>query len=231
MRGRFVVIEGVDGAGKTTQLKALAAWLEARGRAVLPLREPGGTAIGEEIRRILLDRTHAAMTTETELCLYCAARAQIVREVIAPALAAGRDVLCDRFTLSTLVYQSRLGGLPLKTVQALCDFAMGATRPDLCLLLDLPVAESLARRTARDRGHGGADRMERKLRHALEALRAGYRSLAKKAGYPCRRIDATGTPETVQARLQAALAPLFDARSSQRQARRPRRAAARRTSP
>jgi len=203
MRGKFLVIEGVDGAGKSTQIAGLKRFLERRGRSVLTLREPGGTAIGEQVRAILLDRRHQRMRTETELFLYCAARAQIVREVIEPALRAGRDVVCDRFTLSTLVYQAYLGGLPLRRVQDLCLFAMGATRPDLCLVLDLPPRESLRRRKRRA---GGPDRMEAKQRHALTKMRTGYRLLARRAGYPCQIVDATGTPGVVAQRLEAALA-------------------------
>lgn len=201
-RGLFLVIEGVDGAGKSTQIDGLRQFLQARGRKLLCLREPGGTAIGEEVRSILLDRRHTAMATETELFLYCAARAQIVREVIAPALRAGQDVLCDRFTLSTLVYQSHLGGLPLKQTQELCRFAMGPVRPDLCLVLDLPVAESLRRR--RRRG-GKLDRMEQKQRKSLARMRAGYLTLAQKAGYPCCVVDAQGAPSEVLLRLEATL--------------------------
>lgn len=201
-RGLFLVMEGVDGAGKSTQIDSLEQFLQDRGRRVKRLREPGGTAIGEEVRSILLDRKHRGMTTETELFLYCAARAQIVREVIAPTLSAGIDVLCDRFTLSTLVYQSYLGGLPLQQTRAMCDFAMDDVRPDLCLVLDLPVAESLRRRRLRG---GRFDRMEAKQRNALAKMRGGYLSLAKKAGYPCVVIDALGAPAEVLKRLETAL--------------------------
>src|SRR5688572_11101293 len=146
----FITFEGTEGGGKSTQIQILADRLRAEGRVVRVLREPGGTPIGEEIRHTLKhSEDNRAMTSETELLLMNASRAQLVREVIRPALAAGEIVLCDRFYDSTTAYQGYGRQLDLNRVRAIIDFAVDGTQPDLTLLLDVPVAVSEARRLAR----------------------------------------------------------------------------------
>ena len=143
MPGRFITFEGTEGAGKSTQIKLLAERIQATGHKARVLREPGGTPIGEEIRHTLQHSAqNAAMTPEAELLLINASRAQLVREVIRPALAAGEIVLCDRFYHSTLAYQGYGRQLDLKRVQEVIDFAVGDTRPDLTLMLHVPLAIS-----------------------------------------------------------------------------------------
>src|SRR5436189_1507497 len=143
MKGLFITFEGTEGCGKSTQISLLAERLRALGRSVRTLREPGGTPIGEEIRHTLKhSQDNAAMTHEAELLLMNASRAQLVREVIRPALAAGEIVLCDRFYDSTTAYQGHGRQLDLKAVQAMIEFAVGETRPNLTLLLVVPYAVS-----------------------------------------------------------------------------------------
>ena len=142
----FITFEGLDGSGKTTQVKTLAADLKARGRDVLLTREPGGTLIGDKIRSVLQDRANTAMTSQTELLLFCASRAQIVSEVIRPRLDAGGVVICDRFADSTLAYQGYGRGLDLAFLRQLLTFATGGLKPDLTLYLDIPPEDGLARR-------------------------------------------------------------------------------------
>src|SRR3954471_5859691 len=150
MAGLFITFEGTEGSGKSTQISVLAEHLRSLGHSVRTLREPGGTPIGEEIRHTL-KHSHAneAMTAEAELLLMNASRAQIVREVIRPALAAGEIVLCDRFYDSTTAYQGYGRQLDLKQVKAIVDFAVGGTRPSLTLLLVVPYEVSEERRVAR----------------------------------------------------------------------------------
>src|ERR1041385_4127462 len=145
--GLFVTFEGTEGSGKSTQVTLLAERLRGMGRAVITLREPGGTPIGEEIRHTLKhSKDNAAMTPEAELLLMNASRAQLVREVIRPALAAGEIVLSDRFYDSTTAYQGYGRQLDLNMVKAIIDAAVGETRPDLTLLFLLPIQVSEARR-------------------------------------------------------------------------------------
>src|SRR3954452_18301091 len=150
MKGHFITFEGTEGSGKSTQISILAEHLRNLGRTVRTLREPGGTPIGEEIRHTLKHSlANEAMTAEAELLLMNASRAQIVREVIRPALAAGEVVLCDRFYDSTTAYQGYGRQLDLKQVKAIVDFAVGETRPDLTLLLVVPHSVSQERLLAR----------------------------------------------------------------------------------
>ena len=146
MPGLFISFEGTEGSGKSTQVSLLAERLRRLGRVVRTLREPGGTPIGEEIRHTLKHSSHnEAMKPETELLMMNASRAQLVRQVIRPALAAGELVLCDRFYDSTTAYQGHGRGLDAGFVRAVIEFAVGSTRPHLTLLLDLPLALSEAR--------------------------------------------------------------------------------------
>jgi dTMP kinase len=155
MPGRFIVLEGGEGTGKSTQVGLLGEWLERAGVPYLRTREPGGTAVGEEIRRVLLHGVD--MPARSELLLMLAARSALVETEIRPALAAGRVVISDRFGLSSLVYQGHGRGIPLAAVRDMTDFAAGGLRPDLTIVLEVPPAISEARRSA---GGGGEDRIE-----------------------------------------------------------------------
>lgn len=135
----FITFEGPEGSGKTTQIQLLAAWLREQGQTVLATREPGGTAIGDRVRAILLDSDHREMQAQTEILLFSAARAQIVGQIIRPHLAGGGVVLCDRFADSTLAYQGYGRQLDLATLRLITAFATGGLQPDLTFCLDLPV--------------------------------------------------------------------------------------------
>jgi dTMP kinase len=202
---RFIVLEGVEGSGKSTQIRLLDAWLESLGLDHVRAREPGGTRVGEEIRSVLLHGDDMAIPPETELLLMLAARAAFVREVVRPALEAGRTVLADRFDFSTFAYQGYGRGLDHDLVRELNRFATGGLTPDLVVVLDLP-AEEGRRRQARE--GKTLDRIERAGEGFLERVREGYRALASSEGH-ARVIDARGTPEEVHARLRALLQSSF----------------------
>ena len=212
-RGRFVVLEGIDGCGKTTQLEALRIWLPssgllAPGAQLIVTREPGGTALGAALRQLLLHPPgEAAPEPMAELLLYAADRAQHVEQVIRPALAAGHWVLSDRFSGSTAAYQGYGRGLDLPTIAQLEQLATGGLAPDRILWLELPLAESLRRRGARS-----ADRIEASGEAFLQRVVDGFATLAREGGW--RRVDATQLPEQVAescrnqlAGLAAGLAP------------------------
>jgi dTMP kinase len=199
MKGLFITFEGTEGGGKTTQLARLAERLQAGGHTVRRVREPGGTPIGEEIRHTLQHSCrNQAMTPEAELLLISASRAQLVREVIRPALAAGEIVLCDRFYDSTTVYQGHGRGLDLKLLRTITDFAVGSTRPNLTLLLFVPVEVSEARRQSRQAaGAELRDRMEEADREFFLRVELGYRTLAEQEAERVRLIDAARSLEEV----------------------------------
>jgi dTMP kinase len=205
MKGLFITFEGTEGSGKTTQIAALAERLRALGLTVRVLREPGGTPIGEEIRHTLQhSQANANMTPEAELLLINASRAQLVREVIRPALAAGQVVLCDRFFDSTLAYQGYGRGLDLKLVRRMISLAVGRTRPRLTLLLMVPIALSQARRRNR---RPRRDRMEQEGRAFFQRVEAGYQAAAAAQPGRIRRIDATRPAAEVGAEIWDAVAP------------------------
>ena len=175
-RGWFITIEGPDGAGKTTQVERLAAHLRARRLDVLLTREPGGTWLGEQLRAVLLGRTESATPTDalTDAFLFNAARRQLVTEVIEPALSAGQTVLCARFADSTLAYQGYGGGVALEQLRALEAVATGGLRPDLTILLDLPVEAGLTRKAP-----GDVNRFEAEFDLAFHRrVRQGFIALA-----------------------------------------------------
>lgn len=199
-RGRFITLEGGEGAGKSTQLPRLADALRAAGKAVLVTREPGGTGNAETIRRLLVSGETDAWLPMTEALLHFAARAEHVERVILPAIAAGTWVISDRFADSTMAYQGyghRLGRAP---VLALYRTVVGRFRPDLTLVFDVPVAEGLARASAR---RGAEDRYERMDRAFHERLRRGFRDIARREPRRCALIDATRPPDAVTARMLA----------------------------
>lgn len=210
MNGLFITLEGTEGSGKSTQVKLLAERLRGWRRPVRLLREPGSTPIGEEIRHTLQhSEANRAMSAETELLLMCAARAQLVREVIRPALAAGELVLCDRFYDSTTAYQGYGRQLDLHLVRQVIDVAVGETRPDLTLLFHVPVAVSEARRESRQ---GVRDRMEEADRGFFGRVERGYLAIAAAEPTRVRVIDATRTVETVHHEVWQAVAPWLDSR-------------------
>jgi dTMP kinase len=199
MRGRFIVLEGIDGSGKSTVAARLAEHLEAGGRQVLRTREPGGTPIGERIRELLLDRAHDAMVPWTELFLFMASRAQLVDQVVRPALAAGRIVICDRYYYSTAAYQGAAGKIGVATVLDLAERVAKFARPDLVLLLDLP--PSVARARAGDRG----DRVESKGAAYQEKVRRGFLRMARADRKRFRVLDASAPAGDVAAAARKAV--------------------------
>ena len=202
--GRFVVLEGIDGCGKTTQLQRLMAWLPGSGLLgpgvqVVLTREPGGTPLGQALRQLLLHPPQgAAPLTTAELLLYAADRAQHVEQVIRPALAAGHWVLSDRFSGSTAAYQGHGRGLDLALIAQLEAIATAGLQPDLTLWLDLPLAESLRRRGGR-----APDRIEAGGLPFLERVASGFATLARQRGWVA--IDAAADPQRVAEACQAAL--------------------------
>jgi len=200
MSGRLITLEGGEGAGKSTVLEAVRERLEHHGIEVVVTREPGGTVLGEAVRAIVLDPSRRNLCAESELLLMFAARAQLVRELIRPALDAGRWVLSDRFTDASYAYQGGGRGQPEKRIHDLEQWAAGI-RPDLTLLLDVPVAEGLARAGTR----GQADRIEMENADFFERVRAAYR--ARAAGEPERFsvIDASRAIADVRAAACAAI--------------------------
>ena len=192
MRGIFISFEGTEGSGKTTQIRLFTERLAKLGRPVRLMREPGGTAIGEEIRHTLQhSANNQSMTAETELLLMNASRAQLVREIIRPALQAGEIVVCDRFYDSTTAYQGYGRRLELEMVQRVIDLSIGGTRPDLTLLLLVPVSVSESRRAQRRASEPQRDRMEEADRHFFLRVEAGYQAIAKAEPGRVKLIDAT----------------------------------------
>ena len=185
-RGLFITVEGIDGCGKSTQARLIAAALEAAGHDVLRLREPGGVKISEQIRAILLDPANAEMGDVCELLLYEAARAQLVHQVIRPALAAGKTVVCDRFYDSTTAYQAFADGLDRNMVSQANELAVDGCRPDLTLVFDLPVEDALRRRSGRE----AEDRLELKGLEFQERVAAGFRAVAADEPGRVKLIDA-----------------------------------------
>ena len=188
-RGLFITVEGIDGCGKSTQARLIAAALEAAGHDVLRLREPGGVKISEQIRAILLDPANAEMGDVCELLLYEAARAQLVHQVIRPALAAGKTVVCDRFYDSTTAYQAFADGLDRNMVSQANELAVDGCRPDLTLVFDLPVEDALRRRSGRE----AEDRLELKGLEFQERVAAGFRAVAVDEPDRVKLIDAGGS--------------------------------------
>jgi len=204
--GRLITLEGGEGAGKSTVLDAVRQRLEARGLDVVVTREPGGTVFGEAVRDIVLDPARRDISAESELLLMFAARAQLVRELIRPALDAGRWVLSDRFTDASYAYQGGGRGQPEARIAALEDWA-AAMKPDLTLLLDLPIGEGLARIGSR----GQADRIELESHDFFERVRAAYRARAAAEPERFRVIDASLPVDEVRAAACAAIDAFVDA--------------------
>ena len=211
---RFIVLEGGDGVGKTTQAVLLTEWFDAIGLPHISTREPGGTPVGEAIREVVLGRRDLEMPAETELMLILAARAAFVRDVVRPALAAGKTVLADRFSLSTLAYQGHGRGLDLDRVREAIDLATGGLTPDLYLVLDLPTEEGEDRQK---RDGGEADRIEQEGSAFRQVVRDGYLALAQSEPH-VEVVSARGTPEEVHARIRDRLLYHFPTTFSGRRA-------------
>jgi dTMP kinase len=212
MKGLFVTFEGTEGSGKTTQISRLAERLRAMGHRVRTLREPGGTPIGEEIRHTLKHSpANHAMTPEAELLLMNASRAQLVREVIRPALATGEVILCDRFYDSTTAYQGYGRQLDLQMVKSMIDVAVGDTRPDLTLLFIVPHDVSEARRAARQPTLPLSikrDRMEEADQSFFARVAQGYQAIAAAEPQRVRQFDATGDVAAIEAAIWQLVQPL-----------------------
>lgn len=199
--GLFVTFEGIEGSGKTTQIRLAGDYLGRRGIPFLITEEPGGTALGMRLRELLLNREPCDICPEAELLLFAAARAQHVREVITPALAAGKMVLCDRFADATVVYQGYARGLDMEAIAFLNSIAAAGRQPDLTLLFDLPVEAGLRRAQARIAQLAGEPREDRFEAEDLSfhiKVREGYLLLAHKNTERFRVIDAAGAVADLQ---------------------------------
>lgn len=193
MQGIFISIEGPDGAGKTTQINFLKAYLETKGYDIIITREPGGTRISEAIREVILDPDNNEMGYMTELLLYSSARAQLVKEVIKPALESGKAVISDRFVDSSAVYQGIARGLGIDTVYKINEFALQGIMPQITIHLDLAASEGIARK----RNQAELDRMERESIEFHNKVAAGYRTLATMAPERIVTFDATLPKEEI----------------------------------
>jgi dTMP kinase len=204
VRGKFISLEGGEGAGKSTLLAGLRAYIEQRGIALVQTREPGGTSVGEAVRAIVLDPAQRELAAETELLLMFASRAQLVRELIEPALSVGQWVLCDRYADASYAYQGGGRGQPVARIAELERWACAGVKPDLTLLLDLPVETGRARAA----GRGDADRIEVEADAFFERVRTSYRERAATEPDRFRVIDASQSPAAVLQEATRALVVL-----------------------
>lgn len=212
MKGLLISFEGTEGCGKSTQISLLSARLRSRGIPVRTVREPGGTPIGEEIRHTLKhSAVNQAMTPEAELLLMNASRAQLVREVIRPALEAGETVLCDRFYDSTVAYQGYGRRLDLRIVRGVIDLAVGETRPDLTLLLRVSPSTSEQRQRSRQTSAPVVvrDRFEEADREFFARVATGYEAIAAAEPQRVKSVEAGGSPEQVEASVWQVVEPLL----------------------
>lgn len=211
-KGAFLSFEGIDGSGKTTQLERLTAHLRGLGREVIVAQEPGGTRIGLEIRRLLLDSLNFDLKPTTELLLYFASRAQNIEEVIRPALEKGIVVIADRFTDATVAYQGYGRGLGVEAVRSIERFACGGVKPNLTLWLDIDPAVGISR--ALNRNSSAAEdesRMEHENFAFFAKVRRGYQELKQAEPARIRRIDASGSVDEVESRIREVVDGFFQA--------------------
>jgi dTMP kinase len=210
-RGRFITLEGIEGAGKSTVASALVEALRARGVAVRQTREPGGTPLAERLRQLVLTRGDESLSAEAETLLMFAARAIHLDNLVRPALERGEWVICDRFTDATRAYQGGGRGVDAGLIEHLAVSVHKGLEPDLTLLLDLPVSVGLDRARSRRQANGEsvADRFESETLQFFERVRASYLAIAKRDAHRCRVIDATSDPQTVQAAALSMLKELW----------------------
>ena len=192
----FIVFEGVDGAGKTTQLTQLVKWLEQRGTSVVTCKDPGSTKLGEALRSILLNSVDTPISMRAEMMLFTTARAQLVNEIVRPALAAGKTVVLDRYIYSTIVYQGHAGDLPTDDIRQVNHMATEGLKPDLTFVIDLPVDVSMQRLG------DSLDRMESRGQEYFEKVRAGFIAESKRSPKGIELIDGNRPPEEIQVELQ-----------------------------
>ncbi len=205
-RGRFITVEGTEGVGKSSNIAFIQETLQQAGIDVVATREPGGTKLGEEVRELLLDHRHNEMSSDAELLLMFAARAQHIEQVILPALSNGQWVLCDRFTDATYAYQGGGRGISFERIATLEQWVQGTLRPDYTVLLDLPVEIGLARASER----GVADRFEKEQQTFFEQVRSAYLAQAESAPERYRIIDASCPLDEVQQQLGAVLQTIIN---------------------
>ncbi len=203
----FIALEGLDGAGKSTQIARLGLWLQAQQWDVVRCRDPGSTALGDAIREILLHRSAGSMGMRSEMLLYMAARSQLVDQVIRPALDRGAAVVSDRFLLSNIVYQGYAGGLPPETLWQVGLIATGGLLPDRTFVLDLPPEEAIARMQR------PLDHLERRSLEYRQAVREGFLTEAQRNPERVSVVSATGSPEEVWGRLEQAISSWLQNRS------------------
>jgi dTMP kinase len=204
MKGTFITFEGIEGSGKSTQIALLANYLTARGVRHVLTREPGGTLIGDQVRKILLDPANRSLDPAAELLLYAASRAQHLREIIMPALADGTNVLCDRFSDATLAYQGYGRGLDIDMIRSLDRIVTAGMRPDLTLLFDIEAVSGIARARGRNNSRGleAEARFENEELAFHERVRQGYLTLVAQEPERIRVVDASSSPEVIQAKVR-----------------------------
>lgn len=195
----FITFEGPEGSGKSTQLPELARYLESLNLPVVKTREPGGTAIGDQIREVLVSLDNTELHPRTEILLFLAARAQLVEELIIPSLSQNKIILCDRYGDSTLAYQGYGHGLDLETLRAMLEFATGGLKPDLTILLDIDVLTGLKRKKVKEEWN----RLDAFELSFHERVREGYHILAGQEPERWKIVDATQKPEQVQNEIRA----------------------------
>ena len=205
-RGRFITLEGIEGAGKSTVAQLALHWLAERGITARVTREPGGTPLAERVRKIVLERGSEAVSPQAETLLMFAARSIHVENLIRPALARGEWVICDRFTDATRAYQGYGRGMDLTWIEQLAGAVHGDLQPDCTLLLDLPVEVGLSR--ARGRSGAAADRFEAEVEEFFERVRQGYLQIARNEPGRVRTVDASGALPDVTARVTRILESL-----------------------
>ncbi|MEW8208036.1 MAG: dTMP kinase [Candidatus Thiodiazotropha taylori] len=206
MKGRFITVEGGEGAGKSSNLDFIRNLLNSAGKQVVFTREPGGTPLGEALRDLLLGHQHTGMADDTELLLMFAARAEHLQQKIIPALQQGQWVLCDRFTDASYAYQGAGRGLASERIASLEQFVQGELRPDLTLLLDLPVEQGLARAGQRSE----PDRFEKQEMSFFEKVRAGYLEIAAREPHRVKIVDASKPLETVQQQIHSVVSTFLE---------------------
>lgn len=211
MRGLFITLEGIDGSGKSTQRELLAGELRRRGLDVVATREPGGTAIGEGIRHLMVSDATSHIAPTTELLLYVAARAQHVAELIRPALGRGSIVISDRYTDSTIAFQGYGRGLDLKMIEELNEFATDGLKPDLTIVFDLDPEAARTRQGSRPIG-GLLGAFDEQHSEFHERMRAGYLKMAQQESSRVRIVDASGEVEDTHANVLALVLALLDSR-------------------